>query len=283
MSGFGCISVGRGLKMKVSVVIAIYKDTEALALILEALNEQTYQKNFEIIIAEDGQNKKVKDFITNLPYQNIIHTTQEDNGWQKNKSLNNAIKVSSGELLIFLDGDCIPYSNLVENYVKNTHKKTILCGRRVDLGQKYATKLRNKEYQLKEIENNYFRHYFKMMKDGVRHYEEGIRLPKILHKLKYRNKRSHILGCNFALNKEDILEINGFNEDYVTPSVGEDTDIEYRLIKSGCIMKPTRNLTNVVHLYHNITYNTTDHEKSMQVFKQTQQSQNYFCKNGLIQ
>ena len=39
--------------MKVSVIIAVYKDVEALELIIESLKNQTY-KNFEVIIAEDG-------------------------------------------------------------------------------------------------------------------------------------------------------------------------------------------------------------------------------------
>jgi len=268
--------------MKISVIVAIYKDIQALDLILESLSKQTYQDDFEIIIAEDGEDINVKKFVDSLKYDNIIHTTQKDLGWRKNKSLNNAIKHSSGNLLIFLDGDCIPYSNLVENYALNTSDKTVLCGRRVELGKKYSSYLRKKDLTIKNIENNYFRQYFKMIKDKVRHYEEGIILNTFLHSLKYKNKTSHILGCNFAVNREDILDINGFNEEYTTASVGEDTDIEYRLKLNGCIMTPTRNLTNVIHLYHKITYNVEDNTQSNKIFYKLKQNNEFYCKDGII-
>ena len=51
--------------MKVSVIIAVYKDVEALELIIESLKNQTY-KNFEVIIAEDGQDEKMQAFIKSI-------------------------------------------------------------------------------------------------------------------------------------------------------------------------------------------------------------------------
>ena len=266
----------------ISVIIATYKDTEALGLILNSLANQTYKNPFEIIIAEDGKCDEMHKYIQNLTYQNIIHTTQEDLGWQKNKSLNNAINSSSGDLLIFLDADCIPYSNLVENYANNAKPKTVLCGRRVDLGKKYSKKLRDGKLTIQRLENSYLKHYFKIIKDRARHYEEGIKLNNFLHKLKYKNRSSSILGCNFAVNKKDLIEINGFDENYVNPSVGEDTDIEFRLKGIGCIMKPTRNLTNVIHLYHESKYSNDDYNQSVQIFNKTKKNSQFFCNNGLI-
>jgi cellulose synthase/poly-beta-1,6-N-acetylglucosamine synthase-like glycosyltransferase len=267
--------------MKISVIIAIYKDIEALELILDSLAKQSYPKDFEIIIAEDGEDKSVKNFISNLSYSNIIHTTQIDNGWQKNKSLNNAINSSSGEFLIFLDGDCIPYSNFVENYSKYIQNKRVLCGRRVDLGAKVSKKIRDKTYTIENIEKNYLSFYLEMKKDLVRHYEEGIKLSKFFFNLKYHNKTSHILGCNFGLNKKDIIDINGFNEDYITPAVGEDTDIEYRLVKNGCDLKPIRNLSNVIHLHHKVNFNDETNIISMKVLNNMKVKKQIICKNGI--
>ena len=51
--------------MKVSVIIAVYKDVEALELIIESLKNQTY-KNFEVVIAEDGQDEKMQAFIESI-------------------------------------------------------------------------------------------------------------------------------------------------------------------------------------------------------------------------
>ena len=106
--------------MKATEIVAIYEDIEVLDLILKSLSEQTYSGT------DDGSDISIKEFIKNLPYNNILHSTQKDIGWQKNKSINNTIKISKEKLLIFLDGVCIPYSNFIENYLFSAKPKTAL-------------------------------------------------------------------------------------------------------------------------------------------------------------
>ena len=119
------------------------------------------------------------------------------------------------------------------------------------------------------------------LKDKTNHYEEGIKFNKFFYTLKYRNKSSRIIGCNFAVNKEDIYRINGFNEDYHSASVGEDTDIQYRLSKVGCFMKPARNLCNIVHLYHKVSYSGEAYKNSYDIFTTIKDKEEIVCKNGL--
>jgi len=107
--------------MTTTVIISVYKDIEALKLILDSLNTQTY-KDFEIIISEDCNTAEMKEFVSNYKNLNLVHIFQEDLGWRKNIALNNAIRISQGEYLIFLDGDVIPYKNFVEMHVKLAEK-----------------------------------------------------------------------------------------------------------------------------------------------------------------
>ena len=116
--------------MFVSIIIAVYKDIEALELILEALKRQTYKK-FEVIVAEDNDAEEMKECISKYSQDlQIRHTYQEDRGIRKTRSLNNAILDSRGEYLIFIDGDCIPYSTFVEGHVTLAEKDYIVSGRR---------------------------------------------------------------------------------------------------------------------------------------------------------
>ena len=46
----------------------------------------------------------------------IVHISQEDRGFRKNKALNNALKIAKGNLLIFVDGDCILHHKFIEEY-----------------------------------------------------------------------------------------------------------------------------------------------------------------------
>ena len=93
--------------MKVSLIVAVYKDVEALSLIIKALEKQTYT-NFELVVAEDNNAEEMKNFISSVKTINISHTYQEDKGVRKSRSVNNGILAASGEYLIFIDGDCIP-------------------------------------------------------------------------------------------------------------------------------------------------------------------------------
>src|ERR1700732_598528 len=102
--------------MKISVIIAFYKNFAALDLILEAFSKQRY-KNFEVVIAEDDCLDETVDYVKNkskqLPFE-LLHVNQEkDLGFRKNEVLNKAIAVTTGEFLFFLDGDCIPHEYLL--------------------------------------------------------------------------------------------------------------------------------------------------------------------------
>ena len=131
--------------MKVSVIIAVYKDTESLDLMIRALKKQTY-KNFEVIIAEDNNAIEMKNYIESIKNLDVKHAFQEDNGVRKSRSQNNGIIKASGEYLIFLDGDIIPYSTFVQGHVDLAGKDSILAGRRVNLNASLSKRFRDKTY-----------------------------------------------------------------------------------------------------------------------------------------
>ncbi|MDQ7066805.1 MAG: glycosyltransferase [Sulfurimonas sp.] len=111
--------------MKVSLIIAVYKDVEALHLIFKSLKNQTYE-NFEVVVAEDGESEVMLEaiaFAKNKYSFEIIHVRQEDNGVRKSCSQNNGIKASSGEYLIFIDGDCLLYSTFIRKSCSTCREK----------------------------------------------------------------------------------------------------------------------------------------------------------------
>lgn len=128
--------------IKVSVIVAVYKDIEALKLIVASMRQQTY-RNFELVIAEDNNSLKLKKYVEHINDIDVKHTSQKDKGIQKMRSLNNGILASTGEYLVFIDGDCIPYSTFIESHVKLSEGGYIISGRRVNLGPKYSAKLRS--------------------------------------------------------------------------------------------------------------------------------------------
>ena len=272
--------------MKVSVIIAVYKDVEALELIIESLKNQTY-KNFEVIIAEDGQDEKMQAFIKSIKDLDIKHTTQEDIGIRKTRSLNNGIISSEGEFLIFIDGDCIPYSTFIESYVKLSQDGFIISGRRVNLGPKYSKKLRNKIISPLELEKTFLLRYIFISQDCKEgHSEDGFYFSPdgwIYNKfIKNRKASTSILGCNYACFKKDIIAINGYDEGYGETAIGDDTDLEWRFKALGCKIKSAKNVANVFHLYHSRSFrNRIDTNKYLEIFKENKLNNKFICTFGL--
>lgn len=274
--------------MKVSLIIAVYKDMEALSLILDSCQQQNYD-NFEIIVAEDGESKEMQRYVAmaqdKYTFQ-IIHSTQEDKGVQKSKSQNNAIKVSHGEYLIFIDGDCILYSNFIENHVALAEEKNIVTGRRVNLGPKFSKLLRDKSITSMWLEQYFVRKYYNIKRDAQleRHSEEGFQIKPhgFLHKiLKKRKKRFPILGCNMSMYKQKMLDINGFDEGLGNASVASDTDLEWRFEGIGCTIVPARFMTNEFHLYHKRSPQEYD-RNTIDKMLENKKKELFFCLKGLI-
>ena len=266
----------------VAVIVAIYNDVEALSLVVDSLLSQTYVPD-EIIVTEDAEHSQVKSYIQNLNNKKVIHLSQEDDGWRKERALNNAIKVSKSDYLIFIDGDCVPFTNFVESHLQLSEENVALCGRRTEPGLNFSTKLRNRELSMDSFQKSYLLNYFSLSKDEVRHYDEGLYFApnslifSLIHKLGRKN--SHIVGCNWSCYKKDLEMINGYDEDFILPTTGEDTDIERRLLHFGIKMKSCRNAANVTHLYHEKIFNP-EISKKTEALMQTKKDI-FVCRNGI--
>lgn len=275
--------------MKVSVIIAVYKDIEALELIFESLVYQAY-KNFEIIVAEDGQSDIMNKFIAlaKAKYNfTIIHSTQEDIGVRKSRSQNNGIKAAQGEYLIFIDGDCILYSDFIENHIALARENSVITGRRVNVGPKYSKKLRDKSITSLWLEKNFIRKYLDIKEDAKdeRHSEEGFKIKPngLIDKLikRLRKKEFPMLGCNMSFYKKAMLDINGFDEGLGNSAMAGDTDLSWRFKGLGYTIVSARFIANQFHLYHQ--RNPNDYDRSLdQKMISNQKRHKFRCTDGIV-
>jgi len=268
---------------KVSVIISVYKNTAALELVLESLANQTIKAD-EIIISEDGDSEEMKKFIATLKYDNIVHLSQKDDGWRKAVALNNSIKKAKNEYLIFIDGDVVPHKRFIEGHLFCSEKKKVCCGKRSELGEGISKKIYAKELTIDELTSSYIRRIISLHKDGIRHYEEGIYIsPNSFLNQKFLKDRlvKYIIGCNFSCYKEDIESINGFDEDYKYPAVGEDIDLGWRFRGLGIELKSCRNIANVYHLWHKKNFGSEAGEINNKILEKNFALNRYVCLNGL--
>lgn len=273
--------------MKVSLIVAVYKDVEALGLIIEALKTQTY-KNFEVIVAEDGKSNEMKTYIKNIKGIEVKHTIQEDLGIRKTRSLNNGILATSGEYLVFIDGDCVPFSTFIEGHILLAEKGFVISGRRVNLGIKYSTMLRRNEITPYQLEKSFCYRYFAIAKDSTEgHTENGfyIHPDSVIYKyfLKNRNSNTNLLGCNYSCYRQDMININGYDESYGETAVGDDTDLQWRFKAIGIKFKSAKFIANVFHLYHSRSFRTIDPTEALNLMEHNQENNLFVANKGLTE
>ena len=271
------------MKFKASVIVSVYDNTKFLKLVLDSLKIQS-EKNFEIIISEDGQSEEMKTFVADYPFVNDFqHLTQKDNGWQKNKALNNAIRHAKSDWLIFIDGDCVLHPRFVEMHLRFAGETVILAGKRVKLDSETSLFLENNMPEaIGEMQKKCIRKLF-TGRGKTTFIEESIFISPDgwLRFIPGLRKANRLTGSNMSFSKKAIYAINGFDEEYTLPAVGEDTDLFWRFRAAGFQVKPVRNLAVQYHLYHSENWN--DNTENLKRMLKNQSENRYICTCGIKQ
>ncbi|MBS1664273.1 MAG: glycosyltransferase [Bacteroidetes bacterium] len=257
--------------MKISVIVAFYKNIPFLDVILKGLKQQTYT-NFEVIIAEDDDAPETVEYLRAqsalMPYP-ILHVSQADCGFRKDEILNKAIVASTGELLVFFDGDCIPHRQCLKEYQGQAREGILFAGRRLWVSET----LTNKIIETRDLK---YLSLFYQARYGSTRLEDGLYLPF------YQKRKSNgLMGCNWAILKKHLVEVNGFDEDFVSAGVGEDVDIEWRLVRNGIRLQSMKHRAIVYHLHHKVHYVIEDAAPNYAMMKIKQQQGHAYCVNGL--
>lgn len=259
--------------MYISLIIGLYKRLDNLSLILAALKRQ-HHKEFEVVVAEDDNDVATGIYLEAMRKEvsfPIKHVSQADQGFRKNRILNEAIKVSDGPLIVFIDGDCIPHAYFLYQYAHQFEPFTMLYGRRVMLSEELSNNLHaTQDLSMLSI--------FHLLRTKCTLIEEGIYMPfDFIKKKKFKN----LVGSNWGIEKQVLLEVNGFDEDYIRAGVGEDTDIEWRLLRLGVKNKSLKFKAIQYHLYHAANYSSEVVRLNMVLLDDKKRLGFARCKNGI--
>ncbi len=263
-----------------SLIISFYKRIDYLKLLLAALEKQTF-KDFEVIIADDGSDiavvQEIQRISRNTPSP-VTHVWQEKLGFRKNKILNTAIKTSVSDYLIFIDGDCIPHTEFIKEHIKYRKKGICLTGRRVNLSRAITERLTPEKIRDGYLENIILRLIADSIFGNSSHAEKAFYIKTNFLRNFINKKKRGLLGCNFSIHKKDILGINGFDERYEAPSIGEDSDVQYRLELTGVEIKSLNNIAVQYHLYHELQPRL---QTNLDLFEQVKSSKEAFTHYGI--
>lgn len=263
-----------------TLIISVYKNTRFLGCVLDSLTFQTEQR-FEIIISEDGDSEEMRTFLEKRrflhPWQ---HLTQKDEGWRKNRALNNAIRATHTDHLIFIDGDCVLHPHFVEMHVRHFRPDAILAGKRVMLSQRLSERIMNNPQKIKSLQPAIWSAL--VWHRGTKRAEEGVFLSPDgwLGFIPRKRRLTFLTGCNMSFSRQAIEHINGFDEDYVLPAYGEDADLLWRFRMAGYPLVSLRNMAVEYHLWHPL--NWTDQSVNMAMGKEKCSKGEFVCRNGLV-
>ncbi len=219
---------------KLSLIITVYNRFDLLIKSLFSIKNQ-YIKPYELIIADDGSSENIsehlRDYIEEFDFK-IRYIYQKDNGFRLAKNRNNAVRISRGDFLFFIDQDIVLTRGYLKKIINNIQEKMFIVGYPIRLSEEESKKL-----TIDIIENNRFENFIdnKSRSKLKKQYRKEL-FYNILFKMKLRKIGTKVRGGLFAISKKDFYIVNGFDENYIGWG-NEDDDICNRLYNAGVIGK----------------------------------------------
>jgi len=234
--------------MKASVIMSTYNAEAWLEKVLWGFSVQT-EKDFEVIIADDGSGPATKQLLDSLAQQlpmPVVHVWQEDNGFQKTQILNKAIMAAKGDYLIFTDGDCIPRADFVATHLKYRQEGYFLSGGYFKLPMETSIAITKEDIASQRCFDVAW-----LKQNGLGNVKTG-KLTAKGFKAKLLNfitpTTASWNGHNASAYKADLVAVNGFNTQMQYG--GEDRELGERLFNKGLKSKQIRYSAICIHLDH---------------------------------
>jgi biofilm PGA synthesis N-glycosyltransferase PgaC len=194
---------------KVGVFIPVYKGSDLLEELIEKLIKDTY-KNKEIFITIDKPNQKSLEIVKK--YRSKVNFILNKRRTGKVNALNNAVKISKSEILVFLDSDVkLKTLNFLSEIIQEIEEFDILDIKKEIIRESFIPKMVNYEY----ISFNFANYLFS----------------------KLIKKCFSINGAAFAIKRETFEEVKGFSK-----VLAEDSDLATKTLLKNKKFKYTERI-----------------------------------------
>lgn len=263
-----------------SLIITVFNRINLLRKSLISLKNQSVQP-FELIISDDGSTEDVAsgilDIVRTFDFP-VKLVSQNKEGFRLAKCRNNAVKLSEGDFLIFLDQDIIHTNNFLKTFIDNKKKKRFVTSYPIRLTKIQSEKISEEIIASGELLSFIkFEQLNKIKKQFIKDY-----ISFVGHKIKLVKQKPKLRGGVCAINRNDYIAVNGYDEKFIGWG-NEDDDIRKRLYRSGVSGYNPFYLEFPLHLYHETFHN--DGERVNTKYSTVRSSEiangDYYCENGL--
>lgn len=237
------------------MVITTYNRSDALLAVLRGLTQQT-DKNFEVIVADDGSRPEQQQIWMNTDIVRalrVVHVWHPDVGFTASRIRNRGVAVASGNYLIFMDGDCVPEVDFIARHKALAQTGHFINGSRILLSETFTQRVLNGQ---ETISGRSIAYWIQQYRQGNANKPLGwLRLPSgqrgLLHWARSQREFSwkRIRSCNLSLWRSDFERVDGFDESFIGWG-HEDADFVLRLHHAGLVRKNGFFATEVFHLWH---------------------------------
>jgi glycosyltransferase involved in cell wall biosynthesis len=228
--------------MKISLIVTTYNWKEALDLVFKSIARQTVMPN-EVIVADDGSRpdtgELVQRWAARLPMP-VRHLWQEDIGFRASRARNRAIAAATGDYIIAVDGDMVLNAHFVEDHRRFARRGFFIQGARLLTGPTAAQQMLEQE----RFELRFWDADIKRRRHTIRNHW----LTRLVLLRSHTNQKA-IRSCNQAYWRDDLLKVNGFDEQMIGWG-REDNDLAERLYNIGVRRKNLKFAGLATHLYH---------------------------------
>ena len=224
--------------MKASVIISTYNKPDYLKWALASIAWQTELPN-EVVVADDGSETATRELVDDYRIGQrciVKYSWIPDQSFRLSRSRNCAVVKSTGDLLIFVDGDCILPPNFVQTAKRLATNGKILNGARKLLSQKLTNELLMKEPTLNLVSPFFSgRKFWRVQLSLLRDYP--------------RRSWKVFRGFLMVIPRAIFNAVGGFNEGFQSWGL-EDSEFAVRALGAMATIRDGRYALAVLHLYH---------------------------------
>lgn len=234
------------MSIDLAVIVTTFQRPRHLQLVLESILVQSdVDGRFELCVTDDGSMDETASVVRTLSERAsfpVSFVTHEHVTFEAARCRNDGVRNTAAPYLLFLDGDCLIPRDHLAIHLQNRKRGVAMIGDAARLDEGTSEQV-----------------------DGATICANGLpalisnaerrRLRKVSFKyglynlLRHPTKPYKLRSGNFAIWREDIERVNGFDENFQGWG-GEDDDLGRRLRRASVRLESIVRQTHAYHLWH---------------------------------